>query len=251
MKQRLLLACLLFSATLTAKIDPSIKGADRLILPPGVLDPVATLPCDDCNGAGFTMQTIGDIEDLGGTYKKRCNTCTGNGKVRRRRTPQEAIDAQKRLRSDFDKEQLKRGHQPFAGAYAPNRALDDLTPAERAHLAHQVPETCEKCYGLTYEECKKCSGKGYTEKKVFKSRNNAKRKKNEEEKTIKAPCEKCTSSGRLICKKCHGEGLKPLCKKCDGTGLTLAKKKTTTADKTRHTITEEVPCKSCNGFGRK
>lgn len=258
--KRFLLCMLTLALTSSLIADeantPAVKGYDLLILPPGRVSEVALLPCEECKGLGYSIETTGDVEDLGGTYKKRCHKCKGKRKHSRRRTPQEAIDAQKQCRSDFDTEQLSLGHQPFAAAYVEKGALDDFTPAELAHLAHQVPETCVKCYGLGFDECRRCDGKGYTEKKAFspsKRRTSRSRRNNddEEEEIIKEACERCSSTGRLVCRKCEGQGLKPLCKKCDGTGLTMKKKKISTPDKKRVTVEEEILCKSCDGTGRK
>ncbi|MDO4528304.1 MAG: hypothetical protein Q4C03_05930 [bacterium] len=249
-----MLSLALTSSLLANEVDKSkVKGYDLLILPPGRVSDVALLPCEECKGLGYTEEALGNLEQLGGVVKKRCTKCKGQKRLKRRRAPQEALDAQKRIRADFDNEQLSLGHQPFAAAYVEKGALEDFTPAELAHLAHQVPETCSKCYGLGFEECRTCDGKGYTEKKAFKTKKRTTKynTNEEEEETIREACEECNSIGRRPCKKCDGIGLKPLCKKCDGTGLVEKKKKNKTTDKQRITTTEEILCKSCKGTGRK
>lgn len=250
----LLLACLLLTTVQAEDTTPKPKGYDQLFLPPSLSrQRFHSLPCDECDGAGYALQTLGNVEDLGGTYKKKCVRCKGSGKCLRAYTPREALDAQKKMRMAFDNEHLKQGHQPFAGAYVKHGALEGLTPREYAHLAHahQVPEKCVKCYGLGFEECRKCDGKGYSEKIQRIPSSRKRRLPEEKEETIKEPCEKCRATGRLECKKCDGVGLKPLCRKCDGTGLVIAKKKITTPEKKRLTTTEEILCKSCDGTGRR
>lgn len=255
--KRLLLCILSVALTSSLLADDAdktkVKGYDLLFLPPGRVSEVAILPCKECKSLGYTEEALGNLKQLGGIVKKRCVKCKGQKKIKRRRTPQEALEAQKRIRSDFDNAQLAQGHQPFAAAYVEKGALDDFTPAEIAHLAHQVPETCSKCYGLGFDECRRCEGKGYTEKKAFKTKKYTTQYNNdeEEEDVIREACEKCNSIGRLTCKKCDGQGLKPLCKKCDGTGLTMKKKKVPGPDKKRISIEEQILCKSCDGTGRK
>jgi DnaJ-class molecular chaperone len=233
---------------------PNGKGFDHLVMPPARVTSTALLPCQKCDGAGFSMETVGDVEDLGGVYKKPCKKCNGRGKLVRERTPNEAIEAQQRQRTAFDTEQLKRGLVPIAAGYLPNDVLDSLTPSELALIAHHVPEACTKCYGLGFIECSTCDGLGYREKKAplqKNSRKSSKSKIKKDEELIQEPCSKCLSSGRRPCKPCNSQGLKPLCKRCAGSGVVKEKKKIRTEDKTYKTVVEDVSCKSCKGYGRK